>query len=110
MLYHYPTGELGLRLAKAGDPALARLRLWRNQHGIWSLAATAYFRQYGIDRLAIRGRYVLGQASLAACNGVASFIFLSIIQAPFPAVLAFLAFLFSLVPLVSRVPQTPSTP
>ena len=27
------------------------------------------------------GRYVLGQASLAACNGVASFIFLSIIQA-----------------------------
>ena len=49
------------------------------------------------------GRYVLGQASLAACNGVASFIFLSIIQAPFPAVLAFLAFLFSLVPLVGTL-------
>ena len=49
------------------------------------------------------GRYVLGQASLAACNGIASFIFLSIIQAPFPAVLAFLAFLFSLVPLVGTL-------
>jgi predicted PurR-regulated permease PerM len=49
------------------------------------------------------GRYVLGQASLAAVNGVASFVFLSIIQAPFPAVLAFLAFLFSLVPLVGTL-------
>ncbi len=49
------------------------------------------------------GRYVLGQAALAACNGVASFIFLSIIQAPFSAVLAFLAFLFSLVPLVGTL-------
>jgi predicted PurR-regulated permease PerM len=49
------------------------------------------------------GRYVLGQASLAAVNGVLSFIFLSIIRAPFPAVLAFLAFLFSLVPLVGTL-------
>jgi predicted PurR-regulated permease PerM len=49
------------------------------------------------------GRYVLGQAALAAINGVASFVFLSIIQAPFPAVLAFLAFLFSLVPLVGTL-------
>ncbi len=49
------------------------------------------------------GRYVLGQASLAAVNGVASFIFLSIIRAPFPAVLAFLAFLLSLVPLVGTL-------
>jgi predicted PurR-regulated permease PerM len=49
------------------------------------------------------GRYVLGQASLAACNGIASFIFLSIIRAPFPAVLAFIAFLFSLVPLVGTL-------
>jgi predicted PurR-regulated permease PerM len=49
------------------------------------------------------GRYVLGQTSLAAVNGVLSFIFLSIIQAPFPAVLAFLAFLFSLVPLVGTL-------
>ena len=49
------------------------------------------------------GRFVLGQASLAAVNGVLSFIFLSIINAPFPAVLAFLAFLFSLVPLVGTL-------
>lgn len=49
------------------------------------------------------GRYVLGQVSLAAVNGVLSFIFLSIIRAPFPAVLAFLAFMFSLVPLVGTL-------
>ncbi|SIN72159.1 AI-2E family transporter [Agromyces cerinus] len=49
------------------------------------------------------GRYVLGQVSLAGVNGAASFVFLSIIQAPFPAVLAFLAFLFSLVPLVGTL-------
>ena len=50
------------------------------------------------------GRYVIGQVSLAACNGVASFIFLIDHPArPFPAVLAFLAFLFSLVPLVGTI-------
>ena len=49
------------------------------------------------------GRYVVGQAALAACNGVLSFIFLSIIGAPFPALLAFLAFLFSLIPLVGTI-------
>lgn len=49
------------------------------------------------------GRYVVGQASLAAVNGVLSFIFLSIIGAPFPALLAFIAFLFSLVPLVGTI-------
>ncbi|WP_139416909.1 AI-2E family transporter [Agromyces laixinhei] len=49
------------------------------------------------------GRFVLGQVSLAAVNGAASFIFLSIIGAPFPAVLAFIAFLFSLVPLVGTL-------
>ncbi|QTX04504.1 AI-2E family transporter [Agromyces archimandritae] len=49
------------------------------------------------------GRYVMGQASLAACNGVLSFIFLSIIDAPFSAALAFLAFLLSLVPLVGTL-------
>jgi predicted PurR-regulated permease PerM len=49
------------------------------------------------------GRYVLGQVSLAAVNGVLSFIYLSIIRAPFPAVLAFLAFMFSLVPLVGTL-------
>lgn len=49
------------------------------------------------------GRYVIGQVTLAAVNGVLSFIFLSIIQAPFPAVLAFIAFMFSLVPLVGTL-------
>ena len=49
------------------------------------------------------GRYVVGQAGLAACNGVLSFIFLSIIGAPFPALLAFIAFLLSLIPLVGTI-------
>ena len=49
------------------------------------------------------GRYVVGQGALAACNGVLSFIFLSIIGAPFPALLAFIAFLFSLIPLVGTI-------
>jgi len=49
------------------------------------------------------GRYVVGQAALASCNGVLSFIFLSIIGAPFPALLAFLAFLLSLIPLVGTI-------
>lgn len=49
------------------------------------------------------GRYVVGQVALASVNGVLSFIFLSIIGAPFPALLAFLAFLFSLIPLVGTI-------
>lgn len=49
------------------------------------------------------GRYVVGQLGLAAINGVASFIFLSIIQAPFPILLAAIAFTLSLVPLVGTL-------
>ncbi|MGA1838433.1 AI-2E family transporter [Herbiconiux sp. 11R-BC] len=49
------------------------------------------------------GRYVVGQISLALCNGILSFIFLSIIQAPFSAVLAFLAGMLSLIPLVGTL-------
>lgn len=49
------------------------------------------------------GRYVMGQVALALCNGVLSFIFLSIIGAPFTAVLAFVAFLLSLLPLVGTL-------
>ncbi|MCU1637160.1 MAG: hypothetical protein JWQ68_2399 [Cryobacterium sp.] len=49
------------------------------------------------------GRYVVGQATLASFNGVLSFIFLSIIGAPFPALLAFIAFLLSLIPLVGTI-------
>lgn len=49
------------------------------------------------------GRYVVGQVSLALINGVASFIFLTIIGAAYPALFAFIAFLFSLVPLVGTL-------
>ncbi|MWB99392.1 AI-2E family transporter [Agromyces seonyuensis] len=49
------------------------------------------------------GRYVIGQASLGAVNGVLSLIFLSIIGAPAPILLAFIAFLASLVPLVGTL-------
>ena len=49
------------------------------------------------------GRYLVGQTALASGNGVLSFIFLSIIGAPFPALLAFIAFLLSLIPLVGTI-------
>jgi predicted PurR-regulated permease PerM len=49
------------------------------------------------------GRFVIGQAALALCNGVLSFTFLSIIGAPFPALLALIAFLLSLIPLVGTI-------
>ncbi len=49
------------------------------------------------------GRYVIGQIATASCNGVLSFIFLSIIGAPFPQVLASIAFFFSLIPLVGTL-------
>ncbi len=49
------------------------------------------------------GRYVIGQASLALINGVLSLIFLSIIGAPLPALLALIAFIGSLIPLVGTL-------
>lgn len=49
------------------------------------------------------GRYVVGQATIAACNGVVSFIYLSIIRAEYPALFAFIAFLFALIPLVGTL-------
>jgi predicted PurR-regulated permease PerM len=49
------------------------------------------------------GRYVVGQASIALCNGAASFIYLSIIGAKYAALFAFIAFLFALVPLVGTL-------
>lgn len=49
------------------------------------------------------GYYVIGQLSLGVINGVLSAIFLSIIGAPFPAVLAVVAFFFSLIPLVGTL-------
>jgi len=49
------------------------------------------------------GFYVIGQLTLGAINGVLSAIFLSIIGAPFPAVLAVIAFLMSIIPLVGTL-------
>jgi len=49
------------------------------------------------------GYYVMGQITLGIINGVLSAIFLSIINAPFPAVLAVVAFLGSLIPLVGTI-------
>lgn len=49
------------------------------------------------------GHYVIGQLTLGAINGVLSAILLTIIDAPFPAVLAVIAFLFSIVPLVGTL-------
>ncbi len=49
------------------------------------------------------GFYVMGQVSLGVINGVLSAIYLSIIDAPFTAVLAVVAFFFSLIPLVGTL-------
>jgi predicted PurR-regulated permease PerM len=49
------------------------------------------------------GYYVMGQVTLGVINGVLSAIFLSVIGAPFPAVLAVVAFFFSLIPLVGTL-------
>jgi predicted PurR-regulated permease PerM len=49
------------------------------------------------------GKYVMGQVGLALVNGILSAIFLSIIGAPFPILLAVIAFLFSLIPLVGTL-------
>ncbi len=49
------------------------------------------------------GYYVMGQLSLGVINGILSAIFLTIIDAPFPAVLAVVAFFFSLIPLVGTL-------
>lgn len=49
------------------------------------------------------GRYVIGQISLASVNGFLSLVFLTIIGAPAPILLAFVAFLCSLVPLVGTL-------
>lgn len=49
------------------------------------------------------GRYVIAQVTVALCNGVISFIWLTVIQAKYPALFAFIAFLFALVPLVGTI-------
>jgi len=55
------------------------------------------------------GRYVVGQVALGACNGILSFLFLTVLGwirgdvIEYSALLAFIAFLFSLVPLVGTI-------
>ncbi|MDX2375554.1 AI-2E family transporter [Microbacterium sp. LRZ72] len=49
------------------------------------------------------GYFVMGQLSLGLTNGILSFIFLSIIGAPFTAVLAVIALFFSIIPLVGTL-------
>ncbi|MFT4230843.1 MAG: AI-2E family transporter [Microbacterium sp.] len=49
------------------------------------------------------GFFVIGQLSLGLINGILSAVFLAIIQAPFPAVLAVIAFFFSIIPLVGTL-------
>ncbi len=49
------------------------------------------------------GYYVIGQLTLGVINGILSSILLTIIGAPFPAVLAVIAFFFSLIPLVGTL-------
>ena len=55
------------------------------------------------------GRYVVGQVALGACNGVLSFVFLTVLgwilgnPIEYAALLAFIAFLFSLIPLVGTI-------
>lgn len=50
------------------------------------------------------GRYVMGQVTLALCNGVLSFIFLTfIVKVNYSALLAFIAFTGSLIPLVGSI-------
>jgi predicted PurR-regulated permease PerM len=49
------------------------------------------------------GKFVIGEVAIALVNGVLSSIFLSIIHAPYPMLLAVIAFLFSLVPLVGTL-------
>lgn len=49
------------------------------------------------------GRYVIGQVSLALVNGILSFVFLTIIGAPAPILLAVVAFLLSIIPLIGTL-------
>ena len=55
------------------------------------------------------GRYVVGQVALGACNGILSFLFLTVLGwirgdvIEYAALLAFIAFLFSLIPLVGTI-------
>ena len=60
-------------------------------------------REVGEEITGAVGRYVVGQVSLAAVNGVLTFVLLLIIGGPVPALLACVAFLGSLIPLVGTI-------
>ncbi len=49
------------------------------------------------------GRYVIGQVFIAMCNGVLTFILLTVLGFKFALVLAFMTFLLSLIPLVGTL-------
>ncbi|WP_018772614.1 AI-2E family transporter [Arthrobacter sp. 131MFCol6.1] len=66
-------------------------------------SSRAGFIDVGQDITGAVGRYVIGQLTLGAVNGVLSLIYLTIIGAPAPILLAFIAFLCSLVPLVGTL-------
>ncbi len=61
------------------------------------------FRELLEDVSGAVGRYVMGQASLALVNGILSLIFLTLIGAPVPALLALIAFIGSMIPLVGTL-------
>ncbi|UOR03389.1 AI-2E family transporter [Leucobacter allii] len=61
------------------------------------------FRELLEDVSGAVGRYVIGQVSLALINGILSLVYLSIIGAPLPALLALIAFVGSLIPLVGTL-------
>ncbi len=61
------------------------------------------FREILEDVSGAVGRYVMGQASLALVNGILSLIFLTLIGAPVPALLALIAFIGSMIPLVGTL-------
>ena len=79
----------------------------RRMKGVAARFVPAYrrpgFREIVEDVSGAVGRYVIGQLSLGLVNGVLSFIMLSIIGAPMPALLALIAFFGSLIPLVGTI-------
>ena len=67
------------------------------------LSSRARFAEIAEQIFSSVGRYVIGQVILALCNGVLSFLFLTIIGARLAVVFAFIAFLGSLIPLVGTI-------
>ncbi|HSU71556.1 MAG TPA: AI-2E family transporter [Micrococcaceae bacterium] len=61
------------------------------------------FKEVSEDIAGAVSSYVIGQLGLALLNGVLSAIFLSVVQAPIPYLLAVLAFVGALIPLVGTV-------